>query len=51
MNIDINGVEEQSDDMIWEGEEAPVDDAVKIQQIHCNVSDEDIPKVSMEFLN
>ena len=49
MNIDINGVEEQSDDMIREGEEAPVDDAVKIQQIHCNVSDEDIPKVSMDF--
>ena len=29
MNVDTNGVEGQSDDMITEGEEAHVDDAVK----------------------
>ncbi|XP_062114475.1 protein FAR1-RELATED SEQUENCE 12-like [Humulus lupulus] len=49
MNIDTNNEEQHSNNQRNEDQEATNDYAVKIMQIHSNIPDDEIPKVSMEF--
>ncbi|XP_060959219.1 protein FAR1-RELATED SEQUENCE 5-like [Cannabis sativa] len=50
MNIDTNNEEQHSNNQRnEENQEATNDYAVKIMQIHSNIPDDEIPKVSMEF--
>ncbi|KAF4380446.1 hypothetical protein F8388_024739 [Cannabis sativa] len=50
MNIDTNNEEQHSNNQRnEENQEATNDYAIKIMQIHSNIPDDEIPKVSMEF--
>ncbi|XP_062088964.1 protein FAR1-RELATED SEQUENCE 12-like [Humulus lupulus] len=49
MNIDTRDMEEQPNNQSNKDQEVTIDGATKIKQIHSNIPDEEIPKVSMEF--
>ncbi|XP_062100756.1 protein FAR1-RELATED SEQUENCE 5-like [Humulus lupulus] len=49
MNIDIDDMEGHSNNQSNKDQEVTIDGAAKIKQIHSNIPDEEIPKVSMEF--
>ncbi|XP_062085665.1 protein FAR1-RELATED SEQUENCE 5-like [Humulus lupulus] len=49
MNIDTDDMEGQSNNQSNKYQEATIDGAVKIKQIHSSIPNEEIPNVSMEF--
>ncbi|KAF4346187.1 hypothetical protein G4B88_007165 [Cannabis sativa] len=49
MNIDAKEVEENIKNQENKDQEATIDHAIKIKQIHSNIPDEEIPKLVLAF--